>query len=104
MRLRQVANDVLRNDVMLRVNDVALRANICHALVVILFTKVLDFGGLFWFLRKNSRNYFVATLCAPSGLALSTFLNFLRMRLSEVVVAFWKLERLQIRGRMLTIR
>ena len=25
--LRQVANDVLRNDVMLRINDVALRAN-----------------------------------------------------------------------------
>ena len=27
MRLRQAANDVLRNDVMLRINEVALRAN-----------------------------------------------------------------------------
>ena len=31
--LRQVANDVLRNDVMLRINDVALRANEAIAVV-----------------------------------------------------------------------
>ena len=50
------ANDVLRNDVMLRINDVALRANgtehLSHIGATILHpnTKVLDFQGLFVFL------------------------------------------------------
>jgi hypothetical protein len=45
MRLRQAANDVLRNDVMLRINEVALRAN--GKLHLPPNTKALDFqrGG-----------------------------------------------------------
>jgi len=52
MKLRQAANGV-----MLRINDVALRANgtehLSHIGATILppNTKVLDFGGLFVFLR-----------------------------------------------------
>ena len=56
MKLRQAANDV-----MLRINEVALRANgtehLSHIGATILHpnTKVLDFGGLFVFLGvKNS--------------------------------------------------
>ena len=75
MRLRQAANDVLRNDVtacaandvMLRINDVALRTNgtehLSHIGATILppNKKVLDFQGLLWFLglklwKKNSNS------------------------------------------------
>ena len=51
--LRQAANDVLRNDVMLRINDVALRAK--GKLHLHPDKKILDFKGILVFLRvKNT--------------------------------------------------
>ena len=66
MMLQQVAKDV-----MLRINDVALRANGKFQAQKSLFCK--DFCG-FW--GKNSRNYFVTITCESSGLEASTILQF----------------------------
>ena len=67
MKLRQAANDV-----MLRINDVALRANgtehLSHIGATILHpnTKVLDFGGLFVFLGVKTPFFTIAPFLTGS--------------------------------------
>ena len=71
MKLRQAANDV-----MLRINDVALRANgtehLSHIGATILppNTKALDFGGLFVFLGVKNNPL------APLHLFLNIYFGF----------------------------
>ena len=77
MKLRQAANDV-----MLRINDVALRANgtehLSHIGATILppNTKALDFGGLFVFLGVKPPFFFtIAPFPRPFGLEPETCRN-----------------------------
>ena len=55
---------------MLRINDVALRANGKFQA-----QKSLIFKDFFWFLGEILRNYYVTTPCEPSGLEPATFYN-----------------------------
>jgi len=67
MKLRQAANDV-----MLRINDVALRTNGELQFCCTLTQKSLFYKDFFGFLGEILRKYFVTTPCEPSGLEPST--------------------------------
>ena len=78
MKLRQAANDV-----MLRINDVALRANGTEYLHP--NTKALVFGGLLWFFGEILRKNFVTTLCKLSGLEPDNVACLIFFSLSDMI-------------------
>ena len=75
MRLRQAANGVLRNDVMLRINGVALRANGELQFCCTLTQKSLFFKGFCGFKDKKHPSFTMAAFLNRSYVI--DFLNIL---------------------------